>query len=88
MSIACWHTNQPVASDFSRECITATGLHGKSEEVIVVLTPCHSGRAKSLWLMSIDAKAFARKYEAKSIDGLGQTEIKTGMKPVLRRHSG
>ena len=48
--------HNPVASDLSRERITATGLHGKSDEVIVVLTPGNAGRAKDLWLMFVDAK--------------------------------
>jgi len=46
----------PVVSDFSRERITATGLHGKSDEVIVVLTPGNAGRAKDLWLVLVNVK--------------------------------
>jgi hypothetical protein len=46
----------PVASDLSRERITATGLHGKSDEVIVVTKPGNAGRAKDLWLVLVNVK--------------------------------
>ncbi len=59
----CDHTNKPVASDFSRECITATGLHGKSDEVIVVIVatsattkPGNADGAKDLWLVLVNVK--------------------------------
>ena len=46
--------HKPVVSDFSRERITATGLHGKSGEGIVALKSGNADEAKALWLVIVN----------------------------------
>jgi hypothetical protein len=48
--------HSPVVSDFSRECITTTGLHGKSDEGIVALKSGNADEAKALWLVLVNVK--------------------------------